>query len=57
MLGRTSSKTAPEDQGTLESHLHQVALGDREAFDEVYRQLAAPILGVAPQGRTRPGPG
>lgn len=46
MLGRASSKDA-EAQATLESHLHQVALGDREAFDEVYRQLAGPILGMA----------
>ena len=47
MLGRTSSKAAAEEQATLEAHLHRVALGDSEAFDEVYRQLAGPILGVA----------
>lgn len=47
MLGRTNSKAAAEEQATLESHLHRVALGDREAFDEVYGQLAGPILGVA----------
>ena len=47
MLGRTSTKAAPDGQATLESHLHRVALGDCEAFDEVYRQLAGPILGVA----------
>jgi len=32
---------------TLESHLHRVALGERDAFDAVYAQLAGPILGMA----------
>jgi RNA polymerase sigma-70 factor (ECF subfamily) len=47
MLGRTSSKAGAEEQATLESHLHQVALGDHDAFDQVYGQLAGPVLGVA----------
>ena len=52
MLGRAGSKTAgsktaPEEQVTLESQLHRVALGDRQAFDMVYEQLAPPVLGVA----------
>ncbi|WP_194894326.1 ECF RNA polymerase sigma factor SigK [Catenulispora pinisilvae] len=47
MLGRTSSKADTGEEASLESHLHRVALGDREAFDEVYGQLAGPILGVA----------
>ncbi|GAA1966118.1 ECF RNA polymerase sigma factor SigK [Catenulispora subtropica] len=47
MLGRTGSKAAAEESATLEAHLHRVALGDREAFDAVYEQLAGPVLGVA----------
>ncbi|MEY9910378.1 RNA polymerase sigma-70 factor (ECF subfamily) [Catenulispora sp. MAP12-49] len=47
MLGRASSRTASEEQATLETHLHRVALGDRGAFDAVYEQLSGPILGVA----------
>lgn len=47
MLGRAGSRSAAEEQATLETQLHRVALGDREAFDEVYRQLAGPVLGVA----------
>lgn len=47
MLGRAGSKTEADGHATLESHLHQVALGDRDAFDAVYEQLAGPVLGVA----------
>ena len=47
MLGRAGSRTNPEEQATLEERLHQVALGDRQAFDAVYEQLAGPVLGVA----------
>lgn len=47
MLGRAGSRTNPEEQATLEDRLHQVALGDRKAFDAVYEQLAGPVLGVA----------
>lgn len=47
MLGRTGSKAATDEHLTLEFHLHRVALGDREAFDAVYEQLAGPVLGVA----------
>jgi RNA polymerase sigma-70 factor, ECF subfamily len=47
MLGRASSRTASEEQATLETNLHRVALGDRGAFDAVYEQLSGPILGVA----------
>ena len=47
MLGRSGSKADTEQPSTLESQLHRVALGEREAFDTVYEQLAGPILGVA----------
>ena len=47
MLGRTSSKAAAEEQGTWSRISTACALGDREAFDAVYGQLAGPILGVA----------
>jgi RNA polymerase sigma-70 factor (ECF subfamily) len=49
MLGRAGSRTNADaaQQATLESRLHQVALGDRRAFDAVYEQLAGPVLGVA----------
>lgn len=47
MLGRSSAKATTEEPTALESHLHRVALGDREAFDVVYEHLAGPILGVA----------
>lgn len=48
MLGRAGSRsTSEEQQATLEDRLHQVALGDRQAFDAVYEQLAGPVLGVA----------
>ncbi|MEY9928910.1 RNA polymerase sigma-70 factor (ECF subfamily) [Catenulispora sp. GP43] len=47
MLGRAGSRTASEEQATLEAQLHRVALGDRDAFDAVYEQLAGPVLGVA----------
>ena len=49
MLGRSGSpsRSETEEPSTLESQLHLVALGDRAAFDTVYKQLAGPILGVA----------
>ncbi|GAA1990870.1 ECF RNA polymerase sigma factor SigK [Catenulispora subtropica] len=48
MLGRSSSKDAAgRPAPTLESCLHRVALGDRDAFDAVYEQLAGPVFGVA----------
>ncbi|GAA2033355.1 sigma-70 family RNA polymerase sigma factor [Catenulispora yoronensis] len=48
MLGRSGPKSdTAEAVATLESCLHQVALGDRGAFDTVYQQLAGPVYGVA----------
>lgn len=47
MLGRAASRSNAEEPATLEDRLHQVALGDRQAFDAVYEQLAGPVLGVA----------
>jgi RNA polymerase sigma-70 factor (ECF subfamily) len=47
MPGRAGSRPGPEERATLEDRLRQVALGDRQAFDAVYEQLAGPVLGVA----------
>ncbi|ACU72857.1 RNA polymerase, sigma-24 subunit, ECF subfamily [Catenulispora acidiphila DSM 44928] len=47
MLGRAGSKSLDEERPSVETLLHRVALGDREAFDAVYEHLAGPILGTA----------
>jgi RNA polymerase sigma-70 factor, ECF subfamily len=44
----TRAESRPSDGSeTLESCLHRVALGDRDAFDAVYTQLAGPVFGLA----------
>ncbi|MEU0489710.1 ECF RNA polymerase sigma factor SigK [Nocardiopsis sp. NPDC006139] len=49
---RAGSHPAPEGAGTwrgdpLAEPLGRVALGDLEAFEEVYRELSGPVFGVA----------
>jgi RNA polymerase sigma-70 factor, ECF subfamily len=41
-----SAAGGPPAAETLEELLGRVARGDRDAFDEVYRQLAAPVYGL-----------